>query len=418
MLLHWIWLATRPNLNERDKQALLQYFHDPEDIFYADEGAFAQIEGLTKEGLEALQDKNVKQARAILKDCETKDIRICTYNDGACPARLKNIADPPVVLYYRGRLPEMDDSPVIAVVGTRKASGYGINAARRLGGQIAKCGGVVVSGLAAGIDGAAISGALSAGGTVVGVLGCGVDVVYPLSNRGLYADTERYGCLMSEFPPGTPPLKWNFPKRNRIMSGLANGVLVVEAPEKSGALITARRAADQGRDVFVVPGNIDVPTCAGSNALLREGAIAVSKGWDILSEYQHLYPEKVRRFDRPVDGPGFTGETAAEENGEETLPKVAQETLSPAKKRRSDKKKEKINIDNGEKPPYSDIHDILDGLSDTEKQVAEMLIGGDRLVDDLIALSGLPAAKVLSTLTILEIRGVVRRLPGKRVALK
>ncbi len=414
MLLHWIWLATRPNLNERDKQALLRYFHDPEDVFYADPEAFAQIEGLTKEGLEALQDKNVKQARAILKSCETKDIRICTFNDGAYPARLKHIADPPVVLYYRGRLPDMDECPVIAVVGTRKASGYGINAARRLGGQIAKCGGIVVSGMAAGIDGAATSGALSAGGAVVGVLGCGADVVYPASNRGLYADTERYGCLISEFPPGTPPLKWNFPKRNRIMSGMANGVLVVEAPERSGALITARQAAEQGRDVFVVPGNIDVPTCAGSNALLRDGAIAVSRGWDILSEYAQMYPEKVCRFDRPVDAAGFTGE-AAEEN---VVAKVAQEPVSPAKNRHSDKKKEKINIDKTPKQPYSDIHDLLEGLSGTEKTVAEMLIDGDRLVDDLIALSGLPAAKVLSTLTILEIRGIVRRLPGKRVALK
>ena len=258
MLVHWIWLATRPNLNERDKLALLRQIGDPEDIFYAEGGALAEVEGLTDEAFAALRDKDLKQAHAILRACKEKSIHICTFHHAAYPGRLKKIVDPPLVLYYKGNLPDLDSSPVIAAVGTRDATAYGMNVAKRIGGQIAKCGGIVVSGLAAGIDGAAIGGALSAGGAVVGVLGSGVDIVYPLSTRGLLADTERYGCLISEFTPGTPPMKWNFPKRNRIISGLSNGVLVVEAPVKSGALITARQAAEQGRDVFVVPGNIDV----------------------------------------------------------------------------------------------------------------------------------------------------------------
>ncbi len=419
MLLHWIWFATRPNLHERDKLALLRYFHDPEDIFYAESESFAAVEGLTEEGVAALKDKNLKQAHAILKECDAKKIRICTFHDAAYPGRLKNISDPPVVLYYKGRLPDFDGSPVIAAVGTRDATAYGVNAARRLGSQMAKCGAVVVSGLAAGIDGAAISGALSAGGTVVGVLGCGVDVVYPLCNRGLFADTERYGCLMSEFPPGTPPVKWNFPKRNRVMSGISNGVLVVEAPKKSGALITARQAGEQGRDVFVVPGNIDVESCAGSNALLRDGAIAVSNGWDVVGEYAALYPEKVRRYDRPVEAPGFTDEVmAAADTGEKQEPKVAQKPKSPTKKKASDKKEEKIIIDKSGSGPYIDIHDTFRGLNDQERAIAEMIGKEGRLVDEVIAEAGIPAGKVLSVLTMLEIKGVVRRLPGKRVALK
>ncbi len=414
MLLHWIWLATRPNMNERDKLALLQQFRDPEDLFYADNAAFSDVEGLTEDAFAALQDKNLKQAHAILEDCSRKNIHICTYADAAYPTRLKNIADPPLVLYYKGTLPDFDSNPVIGAVGTRGATAYGMNAAKRLGGQIAKCGGIVVSGLAAGIDGAAIGGALSADGTVVGVLGSGVDIVYPLSNRGLFADTERYGCLISEFTPGTPPLKWNFPKRNRIISGLSNGVLVVEAPEKSGALITARQAAEQGRDVFVVPGNIDVASCAGSNALLRDGAIAVSNGWDILSEYLNLYPDKIRRYDRPVKPAGFTEDVMAEE----PAAKVAQKPKTPSKSRKKDEEKEKLTIDNGAKPPYSDIQDPFRGLSDREREIG-MLIGKEELlVDELIAKAGLPAGTVLSTLTMLEIKGVVKRLPGKRVALK
>ncbi len=408
MLLHWIWLATRPNLNEREKLMLLEQFQDPEDIFYADQTAFSQVEALTKDGFQALQDKNLKQAHAVLAECTRKNIHICTYADAAYPNRLKNIADPPLVLYYKGTLPNFDMAPVIGAVGTRGATAYGMNAAKRLGGQIAKCGGIVVSGIATGIDGAAMAGALSAGGTVVGVLGSGVDIVYPLSNRSLFADTERYGCLISEFTPGTPPLKWNFPKRNRIISGLSNGVLVVEAPEKSGALITARQAAEQGRDVFVVPGNIDVASCAGSNALLRDGAIAVGNGWDVVSEYRHLYPETIRRYDRPVEPAGITEEP----------PKVAQKPKTPAKTKPGDGKKQKITIDNGEKPPYSDIQDTFRGLSEQERKIGELIGTEELLVDELIAKAGLPAGAVLSTLTMLEIKGVVKRLPGKRVAIQ
>ena len=296
MLIHWIWLATRPHMTDWVKVELVRHFGDAESVYFACD--WSGIEGLTQEGLEALQDRNLKGAEEILAQCDREGLQILTYQDAAYPKRLQNIPDPPLVFYYKGRLPDFDGLPVIGVVGTRRASAYGLTAAKRMGYQIARCGGIVVSGMAAGIDGMSMKGALTAGGTVVGVLGCGADMVYPLSNRSLFADTVRYGCILSEFPPGTPPHKWNFPKRNRIISGLSCGVLVVEAPEKSGALITARQAADQGRDVFVVPGNIDVDTFVGSNRLLRDGAIAVSSGWDILSEYEGQFPGKIRRFDR------------------------------------------------------------------------------------------------------------------------
>lgn len=416
MLVHWIWLATRPNLNDRQKMLVLEHFRDPEDVYYAAQDTYRQIDGLTQEALESLQDKDLHAAADILRQCADENIRICAYGDSGYPAALKNISDPPLVLYYKGRLPDLDGFPVIAVVGTRKATLYGSNVAQRMGGQIARCGGIVVSGMAAGIDASAIAGALTAGGQAVGVLGCGADVVYPVCNRGLFADMERYGCLISEFPPGTPPYKWNFPKRNRIMSGLANGVLIVEAPEKSGALITARQAADQGRDVFVVPGNIDVPTCTGSNGLLREGAIAVSRGWDVVSEYVHLYPDKIRRDSRNVAPAGFTDDVMAR-HAEKTELKVAQKPKTPAKIRACDRKREKKPIDNSGKPPYSDIRDPLAGLSDTERTVVQPLLGEEQLVDDVIALSGLSAATVLSTLTVLEVKGVVTRKPGNRVAL-
>ena len=405
MLIHWIWLATRPDLSDRQKLAVLDTFRDPEEVFYAEKESFSNVQGMTQAGAEALCDKNLTQAKEILNDCVEKGIQICTYHDGAYPARLKNIADPPLILYYKGNLTGLDDSPVIGVVGTRKASTYGLTTSKKMGYQIAKCGGILVSGLAEGNDGSAMAGALTAGGKVIGVLGCGVDVVYPPMHRSLYRDTEKNGCLISEFPPKTPPYKWNFPKRNRIISGLSNGVLVVEAPYKSGSLITAREAADQGRDVFVVPGNIDVPTFHGSNALLRDGAIAVSSGWDVVSEYAAVYPDKIRKEN---------GETVFLSEQEKVLPKVAQKPETPSKNLLFDRKKEKKPIDNGPKKTYSDQQN----LSEEERELLKPLQKGEALVDDLIAASGLPAGKVLSMLTMLQIRGVVELLPGKRVTLK
>lgn len=410
MLIHWIWLATRPALSHRQKLAMLHAFSDAEDVFFAARDSYRNVEGITQEGIEALADKDLTQAEKILDDCVRENIQICTYTDVMYPARLKNISDPPLLLYYRGNLMSLDTQPVIAVVGTRKASAYGMTTASRMGYQIARCGGILVSGLAEGIDGSAMKGALTAGGSIIGVLGCGVDIVYPAMHRSLYRDTERNGCLISEYPPGTRPFSWNFPRRNRIMSGLSNGILVVEAPYQSGSLITARLALDQGRDVFVVPGNIDVETCQGSNALLRDGAIAVSSGWDVVSEYAHLYPDKVLRDSTAPK------QIIPQERG--NVLRVAQKTAFSRKKEASDKKTEEKPVDNAEKQSYSNRQELFDSLSEQERGLLEPLKQGEASVDDLIAASGLPTGKVLAMLTMLQIRGVVRLLPGKRIALK
>ena len=324
MIVHWLWLAHRPGLTDYMKAELLRHFSDPEDIYFAQPEAFAHMEGFTKEMAQALADKDLTAAEKNLADAMKYKLHILTYRDAGYPQRLKNIADPPIVLYYKGKLPEFDALPVIAVVGTRDATAYGLKMAKNLGAQISRCGGLVISGLATGIDGLAMRGALSAGKAVVGLMGCGVDIVYPTYNKSLLLDTQRYGCLLSEFPPGTPPYKWNFPKRNRIISGLSCGVVVVEAPKRSGALITASQAAEQGRDVFVIPGNVDVAACAGSNALLRDGAIAVSTGWDILSEYASLFPDVIRKDGLPSLQTLYPDEEAAVRAADRPAEKVAQ----------------------------------------------------------------------------------------------
>lgn len=415
MLVHWIWLAHRPSVSDRLKQELLAHFREPEDIYYADNDAFDHIPGMTPEAKASLLERDLTRSEEILEVCHNKKIHLLTCRDAAYPARLKNISDPPALLYYKGVLPDLDANPVIGVVGARKASAYGMTAAKRMGYQIGRCGGIVVSGMAYGIDGMAMAGCLTAGQPVVGVLGCGADIIYPISNRALFRDTEDYGCILSEFAPGTQPAKWTFPKRNRIIAGLSCGVLVVEAPEKSGALITAHQALDQGRDVFVVPGNIDVPSFVGSNTLLRDGAIAVRSGWDVMSEYAALYPDKIRK----ETGQSHQTVYPEELQQEKKVPKVAQTVEKPKAKAVKEERSFQKNIDKPQSAPYSDVNTVFPKLSAEESAIVAVLKNGQqRLVDDVIAETGLTTGKVLALLTMLELKGVVRRHPGKCISLK
>ena len=395
MLLYWMWYALLPQLSLRQKLALLEHFSDPEDIHTRDR--YDDIEVVTPEIAAALGNKELSHARKVISQCAEKQISILTFQDASYPSRLRNIPDPPLVLYYKGVLPDLAGKPVIGVVGTRKATTYGVTTARGMSRQIAACGGLVVSGGARGVDTAALEGALDAGGQVAAVLGCGVDVVYPKANKELFDRIAKNGCLISEYLPDAEPMHWQFPARNRIISGLSNGVLVVEAPEKSGALITARRAFEQGRDVFVVPGNIGVETCAGSNALLQDCASAALSGWDVLKDYAPRYPGVVeKREPEPTELPP-------------SLLMVAQPTDAP---------RDKKDIDNPERKAYSDHEIDLSAFDEQERLILSCLDGSPRATDDVIARVGLPSAAVLSILTKLALNGVVINHPGRKVSVR
>ena len=390
MLRYWVWLAQAATVGAITIRRLLERFDSPEAIFYADEASL-RIAGLSGKEAASLLAHDLSEADEILSACEEKHIHILTLQDSLYPEFLKEIPDPPPVLYYVGQLPDLSRRAAIGVVGARSASAYGLTSAKRLGYQIGRCGGVVVTGMARGVDSLAAEGALSADAPVIGVLGCGVDVVYPPENRWLYLDVARNGCILSEFPPQTPPLGVHFPRRNRIISGLSDGVIVVEAGEKSGSLITAELALEQGRDVFAVPGNIDNPACAGSNRLLRESAMLVTCGWDAMQEYVHRYPETIVEFH------GGNSMTVRE-----ALPRVASPVMEPA----APKHNQPI-----------DIETLKDTVSAEEYALLQQLKQGERQVDEPIAATGLPAAKALSSITVLEVKGHIKRLPGKRFAL-
>ena len=250
MLKYWVWLSELKGLRNQTKLALLRRFGDPESIFYADPDELMLTEGADPGQLKLLENHDLAPADKILADCQRLDIQLLTFSDAAYPGRLKNIYDPPALLYYKGKLPLLDDLLSVAVVGTRDCTPYGVACAEKLGFGLASGGAVVVSGLAKGIDAAATRGALRAGGFPIGVVGNGLDVHYPYESRYLYEDVASAGLLLSEYPPGTEPASGHFPVRNRILSGLSLAALVVEAPEKSGALITAATALEAAASTF------------------------------------------------------------------------------------------------------------------------------------------------------------------------
>lgn len=401
MLVHWIWLATRQGLSKQALYELIRQCGDPEAVYRASEEALRTVPGVTNKGLASVKEKALEPSYEILNHCRENEIHLLTLEDEKYPRRLRGIQDPPILLFYRGSLPNWEAQPVIGAVGTRHCSQYGIRSGQRLGEQLTLCGGCVVSGMAEGIDTAVLRGVLAAKGSPVIFLAGGVDVIYPAENRSLYQEILTCGgCVLSEQPPGVKPSRWRFPVRNRLISGISNAVLVVEAPEKSGALITARHALNQGRQVYVVPGPIDVESCQGTNALLKTGAQIAQNGWDILVSCQDRYPGLRDRTKEAAGTLIFGVEPAAAEK--KTVRKSSNE---------------KKVIDNGRKQPYIDVEKKAAVRSPAEQAIVSQLLSGPRLTDAVIYECGLSKSEALAAMTMLELQGVVHRLPGNLMAL-
>lgn len=383
MLIYWIWLATRQNLSRSKQLDLLEYFLTPDAIYNCN--SYPRELELSENALLSLENKDLSAARRLVRLCSDKKIRIITLQDTIYPTRLRQIPDMPVVLYCKGFLPDLDAQPTVGVVGTRKASSEGLATARKMGCEIAACGGLVVSGGAAGIDAEALWGALDAGKPAVAVLGNGPDIVYPKSNTLLFAKLEEKGCILSEYPPGTKPTPWQFPERNRIISGMSDCTLVVEAPAKSGALITARDALEQGREVFSVPGSVTRESCAGSNALLRDGASVACCGWDVLQGYESRYPDIARR------------EVAAQK----------------AEAPRNDKK----DIDNPPQGAYIDLECITQELDPLQKRIVETIGSETVYVDVLATKLDMSSPELMMALTDLGLMGIIENHPGRMVSV-
>jgi DNA processing protein len=280
----WLALSLTHGLGSVLIKRLLDRFKTPEAVFHAPLKDLMQIEGLGERVAGEIRkgplEKAVKREFALL---EKVGGTILTLRDDAYPRRLKDIYDPPVLLYVRGEL-RREDELAVAIVGSRKTSPYGRWFTEKIGQDLAGHGVTIVSGLARGIDSVAHIGALEGGGRTIAVLGCGIDVIYPSENRNLFQQIVGHGAVLSEFPMGSPPEGGHFPRRNRIISGLSIGVVIVQASAKSGSLITAKYALEQGREVFAVPGNVGAEGSRGTNQLIKEGAKLVESSADILEE--------------------------------------------------------------------------------------------------------------------------------------
>lgn len=401
---YWLWLASKPDLDAAVIHKLTQSFGTPEFLYGAERDVLLSA-GLPKRQTDALCDKDLSQAEHILRVCEEKKIIILTIEDSAYPDMLREIDDPPPVLYIRGTLPDLDQSPAIAIVGTRSCSAYGLRMAERFGAALAKAGFTIVSGMARGIDTAAHRGCLKAGGKTIAVLAGGVDICYPKGNEYLMGDIMLSGAVISENPPGTASEGFRFPIRNRIISGLCAAVLIVEAPARSGALISARLAFEQGREVFAVPGALDAAGSVGCNQLIRdEVARIATQPMDLVHGLAHLLrTEPQEALIRKV--------WLRELGGYGSLPapepvKPYRIERSPAKPKREHKPESKVEtVDTTQKK----LPDTLDG---TERQVAEAIAQGADTVDAISERTGLPAAEIASALILLEISGIVIQKAG------
>jgi len=362
----WLTLRLTPGLGARSMLRLLERYGSPEEVVRAGGRDLETVPGLRREAKEALSRK--RTLRPVEEEWEALRRRgwgIVCLGDDDYPENLKTIPDPPPVLYVTGA-PEPKDLVAVAVVGSRFASPMGLLFTERLCADLGRRGVTVVSGFAMGIDSAAHRGALKAGGRTIAVLGCGLDVVYPKPNRDLRRRIAEAGLLVSEFPLGTPPLAGHFPMRNRIISGLSLGVVVVEAADRSGSLITARLALEQGREVFAVPGLARHFRSSGPHRLLRQGAKLVESAEDILEEIA------------PMVRPSWS------------VPDVAAGTAAGEGR------------DDGES-----------NLSEEHQRILGVLSGEPCHVDRICRESSLGAAQTMALLLDLEMKGLVRQLPGK-----
>lgn len=398
-LKHWIWLTLRKGLAGQSAVRVLEHFGTPELVHAADEEAYRMVGGLSEAAIRSLLNKPLDQADVVLGDCERYGIQLLTLQDAMYPERLKAIAQPPMVLYWKGRQFAFDNEAAVGMVGSREATPYGTKAAARLAADLTRKGALVVTGMAQGIDASAVRGALKVGGPVVSVLAGGIDRVYPRYHQDLYEDVAAVGALISEYPPGTDHIGSHFPVRNRIISGLSVGVVAVESARASGTLLTVNHALEQNREVFAVPGPIDAPMSEGTNRLIQEGcAKLIMEADDILCEFVDKFPGRLRLG-----------------RGASLPPEAEKQRLEGAAAAPEPQEAKKAK----EKPPREDVvylrwADCKDKLTDDQRTVL-LALGGDTVqADELVERAQLPARRVLSALTVLQIQGYAAEESGKR----
>ena len=406
----WLSLSCTPGLETFAK--LISRFSTPENVYNADGDSIASCIGSRSNDYNLLVDKSTERAERIIYFCKRKNIGIITYFDDDFPENLRKIKNPPVLLYYRGVLPDFNNDLFISIVGTRLLTEYGKKNTFSVSCDLARSGAVIVSGMAIGIDGVAHAGALSIGKKTVAVLGCGIDICYPIHHRRLAQEIVKNGCVITEYAPGTRPDKHNFPVRNRIISGLSSATLLIEGRERSGSLITARHAIEQKRQVYALPGNVGNVNSEASNLIIKNGAKLFTCADDIVRDFDKTHPGKLNPFvlAEPFQ---FNMEAVLLElqvsSVTRSYDKIRSSVNSSFKHYDKNQPREEIRKDNG---------DIEKEVASFDKSILSLYkkipINSDCSVEDLID-DDHSLRDVMQCLLKLEIARFVTMLPGDRV---
>lgn len=397
-LRYWVWLQNVLGYECTRFEPAIRKFKTAKDIYFADRELLKASGIFTPKQLLAIENTSLSSADDVLSDSENNNIKIIPFNHPDYPDALRNIPSPPIVIYVLGDIPKLDDVPSICIVGPRKPSDYGVKAAFSLSFRLAKGGFTIVSGGAMGIDSSSHYGALAADAKTVAILGCGILDNYLIQNRELRERISQNGCLISEFQPRVSATKFTFPIRNRIMSGISDATVVVEAKRKSGSIITANCALEQGKDVYVIPGRPGNPDCEGSNMLIKDGAISLLDAGQIFYDYSHMYPNIID------ESKAFNEQSNKEMLGAYKAYESILFDNTGAKRKTVTKSEEekvevKINTPN------------LSNLSDDEKRVLEAM--GDKvLAIEQLNIDDIDYMQLTLIMTKLEISGVVESVPG------
>ncbi len=417
---YWLWLSHACGAGSKCALRLARTFRSAKNVYKASEKDLKNC-GVRIENkvLARLLCKDTSEEEGILKWCRDGGVQVLVPGDAAYPKSLFSLQDMPMVLYCMGTIPAFEDQFNCAVVGTRTMSEYGKKMACEIGAGLARAGACVVSGLALGVDGAAMAAALEEGGVTVAVLGCGIDVVYPKQHQSLYYHVAERGAILTEYAPGVSPSQYNFPVRNRIISGLSQGVCVIEGELKSGALITARHGLFQGRDVYAVPGRVGDKNSEGANYLLTQGATPVTSAVDIVSNYEFLYPHTLKvgraalaRLPVDVDSAVRKHQVAKRGTGRKTI-------AADSGERQDEKRKDKIKRAKNQPifPPLEeDTEQVpkinMDALSETDIKIYEAMTPDVPMLPDEISRAGFALQQVMTSMTMLEIAGAVEAGAG------
>ena len=415
--LYWVWLSLRLGTASKEFAKLAGTMTDPYDIYRLSEEEIEQLK-LGERAKQNLCDKSLTDAYAIIKYCKSEKVDIIGYTDKRYPARLRTIEDPPVLLYCKGKMPDMDERLCIGVVGTRKMSEYGMQTAYKISYELSAAGACVVSGMALGIDAVSACGAIEGGGATVAVLGCGIAVTYPKAHATLSRAISSCGAVITEYPPYERPFPANFPKRNRIISGLCQGVLIVEGAKGSGALITATKAIGQGRQLFALPGKVNESNSDGPNELIRNGANVALCADDIINYYDFLYHDTLnfKAYSRAKKSSDMREKVLEKYKVEEVIETIGSK---PVTETRADLPKNTVpkseHKDEEKKDRGSDVtvsdQSALNALDEDTRKIYEMLPDGIFTADDMVT-KGVAVHHVMTALTMLEISGLITSLPG------